>query len=59
MGKVEIKTGDTINGMKVKSICIDPFKSGQVNIFVDAYESNWQGDISQIIFRVGKVDNNE
>ena len=49
---MEIKVGDIINGFEIEKISKDPFVFGQIDIFVNAYEENWQGDRSQVIFRV-------
>ena len=56
----EIRVGDFLNGYKIQRISEDPFIKGQIDIFTNGEEMNWQGDRSQIIFRlIPQEQNNE
>lgn len=56
IGEVKIKTGDKICGNTVLSIVRDLFVEGQIDIFVDSYDTDESGDQELRVYRIKKEE---
>ncbi len=56
MDEIIIEKGDYINGAEVVEILKDPFKKGQIEIFVNEYEDDFFGDQRLKKYVIKKVE---
>ncbi len=56
IGEVKIRTGDKICGDTIVSIVKDLFVAGQINIFVNKYDTNEFGDEELRVYRIKRKE---